>query len=380
TVCSICEQPFDDTDRKVRDHCHITGKKRPGAAHSICNLNFKLPNFVPIIFHNLSGYDCHMFIKELCRHGDKIDVIAQTKEKYISFTKSIYVHDYFDYNTGTMKKKNLKLRFIDSFKFLSTSLANLGDGLDVDSFKETRKHFANNEQFDLMRQKGVFPYSFMDSLEKMNNPTLPTKNEFYDDLSEEHISDESYERAKKVWHLFGCKNLGEYSDLYLKSDVMLLSDVFEKFRDTCLENYKLDPCQYYTLPSFSFDCMLRVTKVNLELLTDIDTIHFFKKGIRGGISQCTERKHIANNIYLPNYKSNEPSSFIMYLDATNLYGHSMSQPLPFGGFRWLTDHEILILNVMDIDDNGSEGYVFEVDIHYPDTLHDAHSDLPFLVE
>ena len=380
TICSICECPFQDVKEKVKDHCHITGEKRFGAAHSVCNLNYKLPNFVPIIFHNLSGYDSHMFIKELCRYGDKIDVIAQSKEKYISFTKSIYMHDYVDQKTGQTKRKNLKLRFIDSFKFLSTSLENLGNGLSNNEFRETRKHFLNNTEFNLMRQKGVFPYNYVDNIEKMNNQNLPTKNQFYDQLREEHISDECYDRAQEVWRVFKCKNLGEYSDLYLKSDVLLLCDVFEQFRDTCLKVYKLDPAQYYTLPSLSFDCMLRMTKVELELLTDIDIVHFFQKGIRGGISQCTERKHIANNSHLPNFDPTEPTSYITYLDATNLYGHSMSQALPFGGFRWLSEREILDLNIMNVDDDSPQGYVLEVDVHYPEELHDAHSDLPFLVE
>ena len=379
-VCGICEQPFTDIDIKVKDHCHITGKKRFGAAHSICNLNYKLPNFVPIVFHNLSGYDSHLFIKELCRYGDKIDVIAQSKEKYVSFTKSIYMHDYIDQKTGQTKRKNLKLRFIDSFKFLSASLEALGNGLAPNEFRETRKHFSNEKEFNLMRKKGVFPYSYIDCIEKMKQPNLPSKEQFYDQLRDEHINDESYERATNVWRIFKCKNLGDYSDLYLKSDVLLLTDVFEQFRDTCLRVYKLDPAQYYTLPSLSLDCMLRMTKVELELLTDIDMVHFFKKGIRGGISQCTERKHIANNAYLPDYDPSKPSSFITYLDATNLYGHSMSQALPFGGFRWLSEREILDLDVSGIEDDGPEGYVFEVDVHYPQELHDRHSDLPFLVE
>ncbi|MGH9021455.1 MAG: hypothetical protein ACRDV0_10690 [Acidimicrobiales bacterium] len=379
-TCGICERPFEDNDVKVKDHCHITGEKRYGAAHSICNLNYQLPSFVPIIFHNLSGYDSHLFIKELCKHGDKIDVIAQSKEKYISFTKSIYMHDYVDRKTGSLKRKYLKLRFIDSFKFLAASLENLGNGLSTHELKETRKNFVNESQFNLMRKKGVFPYSFIDSMEKMNNPTLPTKNQFYDHLREEHISDESYERAKDVWRLFDCKNLGDYADLYLKSDVLLLTDVFEQFRDTCLKVYKLDPAHYYTLPSLSFDCMLRMSKVELELLTDIDMIHFFKKGIRGGISQCTERKHIANNSYLPNYDETKPTSFITYLDATNLYGHSMSQALPYGSFEWLSERDIIDLNIMDVDDDSPQGYVLEVDVHYPEDLQDVHSELPFLVE
>ncbi|XP_030764719.1 uncharacterized protein LOC115888968 isoform X2 [Sitophilus oryzae] len=377
-TCFICERLFDIQEQKVRDHCHLTGKYR-GAAHGTCNINFKLPNFVPIVFHNLSGYDSHMFIKELCRHGDKIDIIAQSKEKYVSFTKSIYVDDYVG-SKGEVKKKYLKLRFIDSFKFLSTSLSNLGNGLSIENFKETKKHFPEKEKFDLMRQKGVFPYTFMDSLKKMNNRSLPTKHEFYDDLNNEHISDVDYQRAKDVWRLFNCKTLGDYSDLYLKSDTLLLCDVFENFRDTSLKIHKLDPLQYYSLPSLSFDSMLRMTKVELELLTDIDMIHFFKNGIRGGVSQCSERKHIANNKFLPNYNPSEPSSFIMYLDATNLYGYSMSQPLPLRDFRWLTEREIIDLDIMNVEDDSKYGYVLEVDIHYPKHLHDKHSDLPFLVE
>jgi hypothetical protein len=293
-VCGICKLPFNDTDVKVKDHCHITGIKRFGAAHSICNLNYKLPGFVPIILHNLSGYDSHLFIKELCKHGDKIDVIAQSKEKYISFTKSIYMHDYLDKKTGQIKCKNLKLRFIDSFKFLSASLDKLGGGLAIGDLKETKKNFPNPNEFNLMNKKGIFPYNFIDTIEKMDHTSLPSKAQFYDQLKDEHISDESYERAKEVWRVFGCKNLGDYSDIYLKSDVFLLTDVFEQFRDTCLSVYNLDPAQYFTLPGLSFDCMLRMTEVELELLTDIDMIHFFKNGIRGGISQCTERKHITS--------------------------------------------------------------------------------------
>ncbi|KAJ8913768.1 hypothetical protein NQ315_002674, partial [Exocentrus adspersus] len=158
---------------------------------------------------------------------------------------------------------------------------------------------------------------------------LPTKEDFYDKLNQEHIiSDSEYQRAQNTWN---------YSDIYLKSDMLMLCDVFENFRTISLDKYKLDPAQYYTAPGHSWDAMLKLTNIELELLTDVTMIQFFKKGLRGGISQCTGRKHIANNTFLPNYDPSEPSSFIAYLDATNLYGHSMSQCLPTGGFRWLTE-------------------------------------------
>lgn len=379
TVCGICEKPFMEGEVKARDHCHLTGRKRYGAAHSVCNLNYKLPNFVPIILHSMSSYDSHLFIKELCSNKDKIEVIAQSKEKYISFTKNVYLHNYIG-KDGKVKKKYLKMRFIDSFKFLSTSLENLANNLSDNQFQETVKHFPDGEQFNLIRQKGVFPYSFLTTLDKLNSKILPTKEEFYDNLSEEHISEADYHRAQKTWNVFNCQNLGEYSDTYLKSDVLILCDVFENFRNISLEKYHLDPAQYFTAPGLAWDAMLRLTKVELELMTDISMIHFFKRGIRGGISQCSERKHVANNIFVPNYNPQESSSFIAYLDATNLYGHSMSQYLPTGGFEWLSEQEIINFDVTNIPEEGRYGYTLEVDMEYPSELHDLHRDLPFLAE
>ncbi|KAJ8979283.1 hypothetical protein NQ317_004428 [Molorchus minor] len=290
------------------------------------------------------------------------------------------LNHHCDIDCGEVRKQYLKLRFIDSFKFLSTSLQNLGNNLTTDQFVETKCFFPDEDKFNLMRGKGVFPYSFVDSLDKLNYPTIPSKDQFFDKLNNEHITDRDYERAKCVWDIFKCQNLGDYSDLYLKADVLLLCDVFENFRKISLEKYKLDPAHYYTAPGLSWDSMLKLTEIELELLTDIDMIHFFKKGIRGGISQCSERKHIANNRFLPNYDANEPTSFISYLDATNLYGHSMTQALPTNGFIWLSVEELANLDIMSISDEGNEGYILEVDVHYPHELHDLHCDLPFLVE
>ncbi|XP_023310398.1 uncharacterized protein LOC111691573 [Anoplophora glabripennis] len=378
-VCAICEKPFEMWQPKIKDHCHLTGKKRFGASHSVCNLNYKIPNFIPIILHNFSGYDAHLFVRELCSNKDKIDVIAQSKEKYISFTKHLYMCDYVG-NDGKTKKAYLKMRFIDSFRFLSTSLENLAANLNDSQFEEIVKYFPDQERFNLIRQKCVFPYSFLTDINKLNKSELPTKDEFYDKLNETHITDNECERAQKTWNMVNCQSLGDYSDIYLKSDVLILCDVFENFRKLSLNKYKLDPCQYLSAPSLGWDAMLRLTKIELELLTDVEMIHFFKKGIRGGISQCSGRKHIGNNKFLPNFNPNEPSSFITYLDATNLYGHSMSQCLPTGGFTWLTESEISQLDVMDIPDEGSYGYALEVDVEYPKELHDVHADLPILAE
>jgi hypothetical protein len=159
-----------------------------------------------------------------------------------------------------------------------------------------------------------------------------------------------------------------------------LADIFENFRNTCFKHYGLDSAQYITAPSFSWDAMLKYTKVQLELLTEIDMLHFFKKGIRGGVSTCVKRWCHANNKFLPQYNLLEPSSFILYLDATNLYGYAMKQYLPTGSFEWLTRNEIENFNLNELSDTSDFGYVLEVDLIYPETLHSLHNDMPFCPE
>ncbi|KAJ8976357.1 hypothetical protein NQ317_011597 [Molorchus minor] len=374
--CHICEKPFELGDIKVRDHCHLTGHFR-GAAHSICNLNYKVPKFIPVFFHNLTNYDSHLFIKKLASNKESVSVIAQTKEKYISFSKSILVEKS---KTAKVPDTYLRLKFVDSFRFLSKSLDKLSQSLESEQCIETRRYFENEEEFGLIRQKGVFPYNYIDSFEKLEETQLPSRDKFYNDLTNESISSADYERATKVWNTFKCKTLGEYADIYLKSDIFLLADVFENFRRVCLTKYKLDPSHFLTAPSLSWDAMLRHTHIELELLTDVDAVHFFRKGIRGGVSQCSKRKAVGNNKFLPNYDSSKPTSYIMYLDATNLYGAAMKEMLPTSDFKWLEKEEIEKFDCSVIDTNSPKGYVLEVDLEYPPHLHDDHNELPLCPE
>ncbi|CAG9769955.1 unnamed protein product [Ceutorhynchus assimilis] len=377
--CHICEKPFKVGDERVRDHCHLTGNFR-AAAHSICNVNYTLPTHIPIFFHNMSGFDSHLFVKELAQGNEKLDVIPQNKERYISFTKHILVDKILLDETGKYKQVFLKLRFLDSFRFMASSLDKLSQNLKPEQCREVRKFFPAEDEFQIIRQKGVFPYSYVDSFSKLNDNKLPSIDDFYNQLRKETIKPEDYERAQTVWNLFKCKTLGQYSDIYLKSDVLILADVFENFRDVCLSTYGLDPCQYYTAPGLSFDAALKTTAVKLELLTDIDMIHFLKRGIRGGVSQCSIRKAVANNKFIPHYDASKPTSYIMYLDATNLYGAAMSQYLPTGNFKWLDADEIKTLDYTKLDKNSDTGYIFEIDLEYPEDLHYRHNDLPFCPE
>ena len=148
----------------------------------------------------------------------------------------------------------------------------------------------------------------MSGIEKFSEEKLPPKEEFYSKLNDCGVSDEDYDHAKKVWKEFEVKNMGEYHDLYLKSDVLLLADVFEEFRNVCMENYSLDPAWYYTSPGLSWDALLKHSKIFLELLSDVDMLLMFEKGIRGGISMISNRYGKANNKYMgEKYDPNESS-------------------------------------------------------------------------
>lgn len=371
-ICYLCETELGED--KVHDHCHLTGKYR-GACHNSCNLRVKTINFIPVFLHNLTNYDCHLFIKELASDKQPIDVIPVNKEKYISFSKKILVDNNKNGNIY------MSLRFLDSFRFMSCKLETLAQNLTDEQCIETRKFFVNENEFRLTRQKGVFPYSYVDSIEKLNERQLPSKSNFYDSLQDVHIADTDYERAQNVWNTFSCNTLGDYSDIYLKVDVILLSDVFENFRNLCISTYNLDPCQFFTLPGLSFLSMLKFTKVELELLTDITMVHFLQKNIRGGFSGVIKRFAEANNPYIPSrYNKSEPTKYIMYWDANNLYGYALSQCLPISDFQWLSQDEINNFNLHEIPFDSERGFILEVDIQYPKDLHEEHNNYPFCVE
>ena len=221
---------------------------------------------------------------------------------------------------------------------------------------------------------------FLDSFQFMSSSLIKNKEDFYSILNDEHISDEDYEHAKRVWKTLGCKTMGDYHDYYLASDVLLLSDVFENFRKTCLEYYKLDPCHYFTSPGLSWDAMLKMTDIKLELMTDIDMYQFIEKGLRGGISYIANRYSKANNKYMKKYDEKAPSKYIMYLDANNLYGWAMSQYLPTGGFRWITQKQIDKINLAKYEEDSKNGLILEVDLEYPEKLHYLHNDYPLAPE
>ena len=156
-------------------------------------------------------------------------------------------------------------------------------------------------------------------MEKLDETELPAKEEFYSKLNDRGVTDEEYEHAKNVWNEFEMETMRNYHDLYMNTDVLILADVFENFRKICMENYGLDPTWYYTSPGLSWDALLKMTKIELDLLTDTDMVLMFEKGIRGSVSMISKRYSKANNAYMDEYDSDKPTKYIPYLDANNLY-------------------------------------------------------------
>ena len=359
--CHVCDGLLKGDS--VKDHCHITGKYR-GAAHSACNLKLRLSpktTTIPVVFHNLRGYDSHVLMQAISKVEGRVSCIPNNTEKYISFSLG-------------------QLRFIDSAQFLLAPLDKLVAANKPEAFQITTHYEPDHQKRTLLLRKGVYPYEYMDSWERFEETQLPPKEDFYSKLTDANISDSDYAHAQRVWETFRCQTLGNYADLYCRTDVLLLADVFENFRKTSQKQYGLDQANYYTSPGLSWDALLKKTRVELELLTDYDQHLFIEKGMRGGISMVSKRHARANNPAVEGYDPEKPNSHILYLDANNLYGWAMSQPLPTGGFRWVEDCDGLVGTIQDQPADGPEGFIVEVDLEYPQELHDEHNAYPLAPE
>jgi hypothetical protein len=368
TICHICEKELGND--RVRDHDHITSEYR-GAAHENCNINYNYKGFkIPVIFHNLKGYDAHLIMSKIGMFDENITVIPNTLEKYISFSMGKFV-------------------FLDSLQFVLSGLEALVKITrkakdDKNLFEHLLAGFPENnqKQNNLLTQKGIYPYDHMKDWKSFDEEKLPSKECFYSKLNKCHVDSEDYERAQLVWKLFKCKNMGDYHDLYLKTDVLLLADVFENFRKICLKAYKLDPLHYFTSPGLSWDSMMKMTDVKIETYTDkqADMSLMIENGNRGGICMITKRFAKANNKYLRGFNEKKMRKFLMYLDANNLYGWAMSQYLPIGDYRWEKPEDFTTESILAMSDEQARGFIFEVDLAYPRQLHDLHSDYPLAPE
>ena len=264
THCFICGEKFEKDDVRCYDNCHFTGKYR-GCAHQKCNLDYSMRRYkIPVFFHNLKNYDAHLVIEKAndLSENSRIDVIAQNTEKFVTFGfKRLSFKDSFSFLTASLDKLVGLTKYENYDPKKAKEELTMSDEWDKRfKFRKRNPYVDDLDDLDLLTDKGVHPYDYFEQ--------LPPKKAFYSKLTETNISDDEYERAKKIWKHFGIKNLGEYHDLYSRTDVLLLTDIFENFRDLCLEYYKLDPAHYVTLPNFAWDAMLLKTDIEIHPLTD----------------------------------------------------------------------------------------------------------------
>ena len=229
---------------------------------------------------------------------------------------------------------NKNLIFVGSMQFINSSLDALVKNLSDNDFKYLSKEFSS-DFLELVKQKGVYPYDYMNSFKMFSDDKLRDRHKFFSSLKNECISEKDYSHAIDVSNMFKMNTMGDYHDLYLKTDVFLLADGFEKFISTGLDYIRLDPSHYFSSPGLSWDAMLKMTGIELELVADIDMHSFIEKGMKEGISYIAKRHSKINNKYIKCYDSSKENGLIMYLDANNLYGWAISQYLPYSRFKWI---------------------------------------------
>lgn len=390
--CNICQKPIGENSFDIEhDHSwpmdfnlpnydnfpqHLFRGNVRGIAHQGCNKSARNIFVFPVIFHNFSSFDSHFLILELAKLKiGKINVIARTRENYLLVTWKVRFENKF-----------IEIRFIDSYKFLSSSLSNIIESCDdFPIFKKALKREYPQLEFDEnLLKKQFLPYSYLNSFEVLKEKNFPPRNVFYNDLKDEILSLEDWKYAKKIFQTLGCKNLEDYCIFYLFCDIYLAIDCILKFRDIIFKTFQIEAFYYVSLASLTLDCALDFTGENLPLMTDEDQINFVLKSIKGGLTLGFLHHAKANNEMMLNFDPEKERSYLIDLDVVSLYGSiQMNNKLPFGDFKWLSEDEIGYLekNLHELDDGeGDVGYWLEYHIKYPKHLHDFHARWPLLPE
>ena len=354
-VCWLCEKPLGDAEGashdKVRDHDHRTGKYR-GAAHNKCNLNCKKKSssFVPIFFHNFSGYDCHLIFEELLTSAYNlklpINIILKSMENYVSVQVGC-------------------LRFLDSYRFLSSSLQKLITSLNDFPYMQ-------NEGLtdDLFKKKLAYPYEKF-NLNNLHEPLNLTKVDYWSTLNQSYPCEDDIKRTQQLIDTYNITTAQELTMLYLKMDVLQLTDVFENFVETSTLMYGINPLYSYSLPGYTWKAGLKLTKIKLDFIKDKQLLLLLENNIRGGISSVMGPRFIESN----------ENTKLLYIDANNLYGWAMSQYLPTSEFEKLDfpeeyEFEQIVEDLRFIPDNNEYGYFIECDLEYPAEIKEKTENFP----
>ena len=377
--CWICEEPFGPEDTKVLDHCHHRGDFL-GFAHEKCNWIRRTINFTPVIGHNIANYDLHhvcLALREI-EPSTTIRFIPSTDEKYISMTFGVLIKTATG-RDGKVRKIYEYLRFIDSFKFLTTSIKKLVANLPASAFAIFDSKFDSDQSVDALSsitEKGIYPYSYMTDRSKFAETELPPLKKWKNSLDNGlQITEEELQKAKTVFETFQCRNLEDYHNLYLKCDTLLLACVFEEFRRLCMNAYGLDCAHHYSASNLAGDAFLKICRASIQLLTNREHLKIVGNMIRGGLASVYDERYFkANNKYMENYNSALESTFGFMVDAYKLYGGIMKTDyIPVGDFLLV---EVPLEPVLNTPTDSPIGYILEVDLTYPHNIRDLHRDFP----
>ena len=353
--CHICHKRLNGDDR-VRDHDHLTGRYL-GAAHNLCNLMRQESRRIVGYCHNFSGFDSHLIVKALPKFEEKVKLtgIPLNREK---FKMLIF---------GNMM-------LCDSMSFLGSSLSSL-----VDTLKASNHAFpllkewvdGDQEKLDALNRKGVFPYEYLTCIDRVKERKLPPISAFTTTLSGQ-ISADDYIHAQRVWDIFGCESIADYTRLYVMADTIQLAEAVLDLRNSIYDEFEVDLVHYLSLPMLSKDLMLKITGCNMELLSDIEQINMIRSGIRGGVSYVSHRYF---NCEEEREKMGEDVC-LNYVDANNLYGKALKMSLPLDNFQWMSEEELENIDFEAISDSAPTSCILEVDLSYPEELHYEHSSFP----
>ena len=403
-ICRFCEKNIESD--KVRDHCHLTGNYR-GPAHSKCNINVtqKQSNFIPFIFHNFGNYDCHMFFKKLVdEKNDKVkfDIIPKTNEEYISVTYGCirFIDSYRFLSSGldslvktlvdnsNKTLKNLKEEIVDNDEILNIINEIIEDDKTIKDLKKDYPEEIKNlekallnymeendlkilktrfpDKWNYLTKKLAYPYEYFNSIEDYQKPVNNLKKEhFFSKLKNGYPDDEEIQRTMDNIKRFNIRNGEELTEIYSKSDVLLLACVFEKFIKVSVNEFGINPLYCVSLPGYTWQCGLKYTGINVQTLQDKDMILLLENNIRGGISSIMGDRYIKS----------DKNKKILYIDANNLYGHSMSQYLPYDEIKF--DNNVTLEDILNTPDDSDIGYFLEVDLTHPNIIKEKTKNFPF---
>jgi len=352
TECYICHKALENV--RVKDHNHYSRfQNYRGAAHPNCNLQNKRNKYIPVYVQSLASYDSHFLLQIFSRKAKRLQIIPCTLEKYLSF--SVWINDF-------------EVRFLDSYRLLGTSLAEIREALPKEMYIETRKAF-DSSVHSLLLTKGPFPYNFLSDVSRLDHPTLPEKSWFDNDLNEQKISESEYKRAQDIWKACNCKTFADFLNVYQKSDTVQLMDCILYIRSLFWDKFLLEVSAFFSLPHLSISCMLKHTGVEIELMGEgmDEEFEMVRRSAQGGYTLCGLR-----------YVEAKDNTEIFYTDACGLYSKIMwSMAMPLG------DYEFVASDSQDwglIDAMGDFGYFLEADFSFPPEKHDFFNCLPPIAE